>query len=331
MILSGAWATRLVRRRLHSLQTFRSRPRRYSSESDAPLKIISISKLNPFSIKSTDYIDVSRMNVILDFPASSIPPVELSYGSARRFPEHARGFFYYYSHPPAESLEAAIRMRITSNSDPASVPDSQDLEWMGLPWQIPLARVACHRRFAAICDQLIRENLVTEAQLSRCRHLFRDGKPVPGALLFRLDSPFLFTFGELVRLCFLGDVRRRLELGNLSRICGCADPARGHYYSDWTGSAVVRFERSTLPEHADQRVLHLRILKIVEPVSCTVNPLGYSGQLLQPEEGELLKVRNRHGVLHAWEHKVDPGRRYDDGTIRQLWDSTGQPPRWLAP
>ncbi|KAJ6605422.1 hypothetical protein DFH09DRAFT_1422570 [Mycena vulgaris] len=350
MILSPLAGARLVRSRLFHLRRWDSPARHYSSEpnpENVSTKILSISTLNPWLLKSTDYIDVSRMNAILDFPASSRPPVELSYGRAGQFPDHARGFFYYYSHPPAGSLEGGLRMRITPDSDPASFPGGQDLEWMGLPWQIPLVRVACHTRFAALCAHLAREDLVTEAQILWCRHLFRDGKPVPGALIHRLDSPFLFTFGEPVRLCFLGELRRGLELGSLSRVCGCADPSRGRYHSDWTGashdaprsltlnvarpgSAVVRFERATLPGTEDRPVLHLRILKIVKPVACTVNPLAYVGTLVQPEEGALLKVRNRRGLVYAWEHKVDTGRTYDDATIRDLWNSTGEPPRWLA-
>ena len=51
------------------------------------------------------------------------------------------------------------------------------------------------------------------------------------------------------------------------------------------GSALVRFERSTLPNHEGTRTVVLRFLRIITPVKC-VKPL-YDGHIVQPKEGEL--------------------------------------------
>ncbi|KAJ7110672.1 hypothetical protein C8R44DRAFT_883795 [Mycena epipterygia] len=54
----------------------------------------------------------------------------------------------------------------------------------------------------------------------------------------------------------------------------------------WSGSAAARFEPSTDAKHAGRRILHLRIVKIIQPVTSTVK--GYTGKVIKPEEGRLL-------------------------------------------
>jgi hypothetical protein len=58
-----------------------------------------------------------------------------------------------------------------------------------------------------IIQQLLREDLVTEEQLTRCRRLFaNNGKnTLPQHTLFRLDSPFLVDFSSSLRLTIVGD------------------------------------------------------------------------------------------------------------------------------
>ena len=53
------------------------------------------------------------------------------------------------------------------------------------------------------------------------------------------------------------------------------------------GSALARFERSTLPDHYGTRTVVLRFLKIITPVKCVV-PL-YDGSIAPPREGELYR------------------------------------------
>ncbi|KAJ6462442.1 hypothetical protein C8R45DRAFT_1026787, partial [Mycena sanguinolenta] len=77
----------------------------------------------------------------------------------------------------------------------------------------------------------------------------------------------------------------------------------GRYYYPWAGSAVARFEPSANSEHAGRRVVCLRIVRIVTPVSCTVN--RYKGQVVKPEEGQLL-TRSLHGPAPApWSYDID--------------------------
>ncbi|KAJ7110671.1 hypothetical protein C8R44DRAFT_633906, partial [Mycena epipterygia] len=89
------------------------------------------------------------------------------------FPPHSRGFLYYHSDAPAGSLEGSLRFRVTSDNTPSLFPRGQDLlaPW-GLPWRIILPQIACHPKYARIREQLLRENLATEGQLSHHRDIF---------------------------------------------------------------------------------------------------------------------------------------------------------------
>jgi hypothetical protein len=67
------------------------------------------------------------------------------------------------------------------------------------------------------------------------------------------------------------------------------------------GSALVRFERSTLPDHKDTRTVVLRFLKIITSVKCVI-PL-YDGNIRPPKEGELYE---RFGRLGRTINKLNP-------------------------
>ena len=58
-----------------------------------------------------------------------------------------------------------------------------------------------------------------------------------------------------------------------------------------SGLALARFELSTLPDHSGDRTVVIRILKFVEPVTCTIQ--NYDGRMPFPKEGELFHHRQR--------------------------------------
>ena len=57
------------------------------------------------------------------------------------------------------------------------------------------------------------------------------------------------------------------------------------YSHEFVGSALARFELSTLPEHKGTRTVVLHSLKIITPLKCVI-PL-YDGFICCPKEGEL--------------------------------------------
>ena len=68
---------------------------------------------------------------------------------------------------------------------------------------------------------------------------------------------------------------------------------------EFIGSALVWFERSTLPEHEGARTVVFRFLKIITPVKCVI-PL-YDGHISYPKEGELHRRRRKSVVCQYWQ------------------------------
>ena len=89
------------------------------------------------------------------------------------------------------------------------------------------------------------------------------------------------------------------------------------------GSALARFERSTLEEHKGTRTVVLRFLEIITPVKC-VMPL-YDGYIGQPKEGELYR-RSHHNTAiirdDVWSINIDNPKRGIKRGLLLLWDAT---------
>jgi hypothetical protein len=97
------------------------------------------------------------------------------------------------------------------------------------------------------------------------------------------------------------------------------------YSHEFVGTALARFERSTLPEHNGTRTILLRILKMITPAKCVI-PL-YDNRVHLPKEGELLhrRVFTKHKFHdQAWGVNIDvPGPRYKCilRGFQLLWDA----------
>jgi hypothetical protein len=96
------------------------------------------------------------------------------------------------------------------------------------------------------------------------------------------------------------------------------------YSHGFVGSALARFERSTLSDHEGTRNIVLRFLKIITLVRCVI-PL-YDGHVCCPKEGDL--HRNKHSVKsnrQVWSVNIDIPQqlhvtRLQPG-LRLLWDT----------
>ncbi|KAJ6518586.1 hypothetical protein DFH09DRAFT_1363936 [Mycena vulgaris] len=294
----------------------------------SPPKKRPVSTLDPSRIQRADHLDLSQRGEVAIQLACSLRSGRLVYtyatpgGPTRRigFPHGTRGFLYYHSDPHAGPLEGCLRFRITANNSPASFAHGQDLLGRsGLPWQISLAQVACNRSYAAISAQLVYENLATKEQLEKCRTLFPRASAIcPRTTLFRLDSTFLLKFSSKLVLTLVADAVHTLGLQSL-----CTEHGPDGTFFPWTGSAVARLERSTLPEHAQRRVLHVRIVKIVQPVDCAVP--GYTGRVVRPEEGQLFTVRTRGGPPKPWSYNIDRRKTMGAAGLRFLWENSQAP------
>ena len=90
--------------------------------------------------------------------------------------------------------------------------------------------------------------------------------------------------------------------------CSWVDDSHGS-----VGSALARFERSTIPDHEGTRTIVLRFLKIITPVKCTA-PL-YDGRIKQPKEGELFQKAGK-----PWSINIDNPKGAMVPGLRLLWD-----------
>ncbi|KAJ7110624.1 hypothetical protein C8R44DRAFT_743088 [Mycena epipterygia] len=283
-----------------------------------------ISTLDPKLLEPGDILDMSHKKTArVHFWGSDIQRglgallfyVQIQNGRLP-FPPNSRGFLYYHSEAPASPLESSVRFRLAPDNTPSSFLRGQDLlAPCGLPWRISLPQIACRTGQTQFRQQLLHDSLVTEEQLSRCRDIFRHYRDriSPQFTLFRLDSLFSASFSTRICLTTVGD---KLHTFTLSPFVEW-DNNTSKLYFPWSGSAITRFEASTRAEHAGHRILHLRIVKIMEPVTCTVE--GHNVRMLKPEEGELLTVSFRGGMPQPWAYDIDAESKTSVG-LRALWD-----------
>ena len=86
------------------------------------------------------------------------------------------------------------------------------------------------------------------------------------------------------------------------------------------GRALVRFERSTHPDHKGTRTVVLRFLKIITPIRCVVP--DYDGKLVLPKEGELYQrypKYPRNAAVNLWSLNIDKSVMGRD--FKLLWDT----------
>ncbi|KAJ7617690.1 hypothetical protein DFH06DRAFT_101198 [Mycena polygramma] len=283
-----------------------------------------ISTLNPDHITPGDYLDVSsRCWLTIHLPGSSGRGTGLRFyhigTTPQPFPENTAGFLYYHRHPRAAPMEGSIRLRVTRNNSPSSFSRGQDLCLpSGFSWQTILPQIAVNSDLTDIRDQLLRETLVTPEQLSQCSRVFGGCTQAPAhRTLVRLDQEFLLGFSYRPTLTVAGEKLHRLRFPFFQA------QVDGRKIYPWTGSAIVRFEPSTLPGRDGGRVLHLRIVKLLMPVSCTIK--GHRGRILRPEEGQLFTISHHNGPPEPWRCNVDRDTTPVAAALRDLWDHSPSP------
>ncbi|KAJ6617280.1 hypothetical protein B0H10DRAFT_2218766 [Mycena sp. CBHHK59/15] len=276
-----------------------------------------ISTLDPLRLRPDDFLDMSgrtRCAVTFVHSPGGIG-ASLWYQSPHLpFPNGTRGFLYY--HADRESpLAGTIRFRVTPDPTPASFPHGSDLRVpSGCPWQVMLAQIASpNAAYSKLRAQLLHERLATPAQLARCREVFGARRSFDAHLtLFARAQAFPVHFARAPWLVVVGPHElRTLRLDTVFK--SQVNSVKAHPFS---GAGLARFERSTLREHAGQRMLLLRIVKITEPVAPATR---YPGRLVSPVEGQLVSVHDRYGRAEPWAYNVDRDTA-NGAALRLLWD-----------
>ncbi|KAG6875518.1 hypothetical protein C0993_008848, partial [Termitomyces sp. T159_Od127] len=236
-----------------------------------------IGTLDPNRLKSCDYMDISgKASVQLKRPNSRLECKIWYNNHATKsyFPSNTQGFLYLWLKPGLPVLSAQIRFRLTSSDDPTQFEKGTDLFKDGQPWNI---NVLLLRRFSVLVEQLYNDGHVELIQaLSRLSRTSSHRIP-----LCYMEQPFIYDMSSisLSLSCLLPNGIINSILYHLS-----TDKSRSE--APYVGRLVLRFERSTLPQHKNGNFVVLRVLKILDAIK-PVNPHAKI-DLPVPLVGELL-------------------------------------------
>ncbi|KAJ7887093.1 hypothetical protein B0H14DRAFT_3430941 [Mycena olivaceomarginata] len=240
-------------------------PRDLSSAKSVSMQPIALSTLNPKLLKRIEFIDLSH-KLTLAFNISRR-------GDAGRlpFPPHTQGFLYWDNEDEFQSpLAGSLRFRITDSDDRKSFERGRNLTWpSGCDWKIMQAQIAIQKPYAPFLTRLLAEGLTTESRISQCRR------------------PFYANLATALALVIVGCG----EVGTIALPPVFRGTGRdGKTYCAFeSGTALLRFEPSTLPEHAGRRILLLRVMRLLSP--CIMNALA--DRVVPPTEGDLLLGRRQ--------------------------------------
>ena len=252
-------------------------------------------------------------------------------GTYNFYPPDTNAFLYYTAPSERPRIAGELRLRITSSDDPASFASGTDLLRIdGQPWSRPL--LAISKYYLPLYAKLREDRLVPDDLDSILSTLsWKRFRYTRDRILYTLNDTFIINFSYshinltasteqgIETLKFRGHFldQRHLRGGNpytggYTHHCSQHDDSHASI-----GSALARFERSTLPEHAQTRTVVLRFLKIITPVKC-VMPL-YDEYIKWPKEGELFQ-RGLYSRPHVWSANIDQPRLTTPG-FQLLWDA----------
>ncbi|KAJ7100464.1 hypothetical protein C8R44DRAFT_946921, partial [Mycena epipterygia] len=293
---SRAAHPRLGRFGLSTASSTHPRPSPRSSRGRPFPKRPRIHTLNSERLQPSDHMDISfrpRLRIFVSVPPAETPVI-MQYckhkGVSIVYPPRTAGFFYYHRPKELPFIAGAIRFRVAA-VNPAAFSAGRDLVRPdGAPWEISLPTIL--KRQPILRQRLLRDNLVTEAELDECAILFPSNHFRAPSIIHRFDQLFPVKF----------DSAHSVQV-----ICGgqkyrCNDAL---VFTSALGRALVRFELSKLPEHAKSRVAVLRIVKMIEPPKLRIP--DYDGHVPLPIEGQLvLRPRRSKGVCEKpWSRKLD--------------------------
>ncbi|EDR13135.1 uncharacterized protein LACBIDRAFT_308639 [Laccaria bicolor S238N-H82] len=246
-----------------------------------------VSTLDQRKLSPTDWLDLSgRMQLSISFRNKLDRDSEwrayyrrLTANRRLPFPPHSSGFLYYHQPPGAPLLAGELRFRLTSNHLPESFNQGEDcLTPEGDAWKIPLF-VLHHTPFHRdVYQQLRVDGFVSDALDSQLKSIAQT------SVCPRSTSVILHSLHQVFPVDFSATTFRFFVVGNstLQNVFIFPFHLRGQgRASSYTSKGLVRFELSTLPEHAGTRTVVMRVVKLVG------DPGPYMGED-RPQEGALV-------------------------------------------
>ncbi|KAJ7031087.1 hypothetical protein C8F04DRAFT_909700, partial [Mycena alexandri] len=233
--------------------------------------------LDPTRLRRKDYADLSRYKhypVHLDEPRIYVQYFTLNKQTIP-FPPRTTGFFYYHRPRDIPFTGSGIRFRVTTPSPSAFVNGLDLVRPDGQIWEMPLRTIATTRRHPVLRELLLRQGLVTEAELQHCAALCPSRGRGEKIVLHHFGQTFPMRFDKAtyIQVVCAGEL-----LATDVRIFHEQRERRKLY--PYAGSALVRFEL------AEPRSAVLRVVKMIEPPTPLIP--NYDGHLPAPVEGELV-------------------------------------------
>jgi len=206
-------------------------------------------------------------------------------GKARSESTHkARKPFYITSRRGKCLASRENYASVTSSDDVASFESGSDLLLInGQLWKRPIYMLS--KYWPPLYEKLREDQFIPDDLHKALSTLpLKNPNYYRNHFLYTLNDTFIVDFNRL-RLSFLVITEQGLETMSIEK---------GFFYTNtstrlrpFTGSALARFERSTLPEHKGTRTIVLRFLKIITPVKCVIPLDVHDDYMYYPKEGEL--------------------------------------------
>ncbi|RDB21670.1 hypothetical protein Hypma_011279 [Hypsizygus marmoreus] len=286
-----------VSRRLVSRHYLQIHGRGYASRGVKPKRVIST--LHRDLIQDSDFLDISHCahsNICIpkDAPSSPIVFSQIRYfryfAHDRPFPDNCRGFLYYHRDPHLPAISGTVRFRLTPDARASSFSAGTDLLLPDRPepWSLWLAAIANAKTYDGFLQLLRQDAVVSPSLLEQCKNIGANQRNLGRlhhTMLFTLEQPFVFDVDISPTISVVGP--HGIEQAVLTIATHTVQRAgEPFHYHPYKGQFVAQFERSLSPEHAERRVVVLRILEITKPIILAVP--AFDVPLEKPTAGSLL-------------------------------------------
>ncbi|OJT04384.1 hypothetical protein TRAPUB_4899 [Trametes pubescens] len=219
--------------------------------------------------------------------------------SLEKFPAGLTGFPYYLS-PPSHitPLAGEVRLRQTHSPDRPFARGEDYCIPMGPRWRIPLLTIAAMECYEPLQHVLLREGLVSTEVMEHARALGLEYKLLRNIsrIVHSFRQPFIVDLRTHEHtFYFLG--HRGLHQSTFWNLCTPKGEQFRHHMQPFEGKLLCCFEPSKHPKYAGRRVVVMRVLRILSPVSYVE---GYRGprNMPPPSQGKLL--RSYYNVGQMW-------------------------------
>lgn len=252
-----------------------------------------ISTLDQHKLLPSDFIDISNRCFrpgIRFQNDTSVYPWQMCYhddqGKASQFPPDSAGFLYYHQPQDGTPLAGELRFRLTPSNLPQSFSRGKDcLTPNGAVWKMPLLALYRFPYNRRIYRQLQLDGFISDALHSTVENVVKTSHcpHYTSVILHSLHQVFPINFAACrFRFFVVGDSTcHTVDINYPFRMSDTENKRASPY----TSKGFVRFELSTLPEHAGTRTVVMRVVKLVG------DPGPYLGHD-RPVEGALV-LRHR--------------------------------------